>query len=331
MSLTFIEVTRAAESRWIDLIFPAFGIETPPNKQHGPCPACGGSDRFRCDDQGGKGTYFCNSCGAGDGFALVSLVRGLTSSECLHQVAGVVGITKSEITDAQRDQWRKEAEAKRIADEKEKQRLFKVRAKSVKTRWSKLDTEHDSPYLQRKGIDQLYGCKTDAGGLLYVPMHDVDGAMWNLQTIHPSGFKAFEEKARVSGNFHTIGALTVDTDLICIVEGFATGASVYMASELTTIVAFNSNNLKPVSLALRAQYPNMRFLFCADNDAETAVEYPNLGNVGIVKATEAANIVGGRVIYPDFGYSVEDIQAAVYTKIAEKDALINAVDEEEAV
>lgn len=331
MSITFIEVKRAAETRWVDLIFPAFGIETPVNKQHGPCPHCGGSDRFRCDDKGGNGSYYCNNCGAGDGFSLIEKVRGLNSSECLHQVAGVLGITKSEITEAQRDQWRKEAEAKRKADEAEKLRLFKVKAKSVKTRWSKLDTEHESPYLQRKGIDLLCGCKTDVGGLLYVPLHDADGAMWNLQTIHPNGFKSFEEKARVSGNFHTIGALTVDTPLICIVEGFATGASVYLASGFTTIVAFNSNNLKPVALALRAKYPNMKFLFCADNDAETAVEYPDLGNVGILKATEAADLVGGRVIYPDFGYTPEEIQAAVDTKIADKNALINAVDDEVAV
>jgi len=32
---------------------------------------CGGKDRFRFDDQGGRGTWICSRCGAGDGLALV--------------------------------------------------------------------------------------------------------------------------------------------------------------------------------------------------------------------------------------------------------------------
>jgi len=39
--------------------------------KHGPCPMCGGKDRFRFDDQGGRGTWICSRCGAGDGLALV--------------------------------------------------------------------------------------------------------------------------------------------------------------------------------------------------------------------------------------------------------------------
>jgi putative DNA primase/helicase len=35
------------------------------------CPACGGVDRFRFDDKEGRGTYYCNGCGAGDGFDLL--------------------------------------------------------------------------------------------------------------------------------------------------------------------------------------------------------------------------------------------------------------------
>lgn len=33
----------------------------------GPCPKCGGSDRFRCwpDDKGGHGSYWCRQCGIG--------------------------------------------------------------------------------------------------------------------------------------------------------------------------------------------------------------------------------------------------------------------------
>ncbi|MDI5829610.1 hypothetical protein MJN51_36035, partial [Salmonella enterica subsp. enterica serovar Kentucky] len=35
-------------------------------RRHAPCPACGGKDRFRFDDNG-RGSFICNQCGAGDG------------------------------------------------------------------------------------------------------------------------------------------------------------------------------------------------------------------------------------------------------------------------
>jgi len=35
--------------------------------KHGPCPMCGGKDRFRFDDKDGRGTYICSQCGAGNG------------------------------------------------------------------------------------------------------------------------------------------------------------------------------------------------------------------------------------------------------------------------
>ena len=41
------------------------------HNKHGPCPMCGGKDRFRWDDLEGRGTYICNQCGAGDGLMLV--------------------------------------------------------------------------------------------------------------------------------------------------------------------------------------------------------------------------------------------------------------------
>lgn len=36
-----------------------------------PCPICGGSDRFRFDNKDDRGTWFCNKCGAGDGYILL--------------------------------------------------------------------------------------------------------------------------------------------------------------------------------------------------------------------------------------------------------------------
>jgi len=38
---------------------------------HGPCPICGGVDRYRFTDYKGGGEYFCSGCGPGGGFDLL--------------------------------------------------------------------------------------------------------------------------------------------------------------------------------------------------------------------------------------------------------------------
>ena len=60
-----------AVGRWHGIL-PSLGIPSKAlTNRHGPCPMCGGKDRFRFDDKGGRGTWFCSNCGAGDGIELV--------------------------------------------------------------------------------------------------------------------------------------------------------------------------------------------------------------------------------------------------------------------
>jgi putative DNA primase/helicase len=61
--------------RWGDIL-PALGIgqQYLRNKQ-GPCPACAGRDRYRYDNKGGHGTFYCNKCGPGWGVNLVMNVH----------------------------------------------------------------------------------------------------------------------------------------------------------------------------------------------------------------------------------------------------------------
>lgn len=60
-----------ARGRWPGIL-AAVGIPAKSlRNRHGPCPMCGGKDRFRFDDKGGNGTWICNQCGAGNGVQLV--------------------------------------------------------------------------------------------------------------------------------------------------------------------------------------------------------------------------------------------------------------------
>jgi len=70
---------------------------------HGPCPLCGGTDRYRFDDRNGKGDYFCSKCGAGDGFKLLMNHLNLSFHEAADYVRRYFGreeVQRKEITHA---------------------------------------------------------------------------------------------------------------------------------------------------------------------------------------------------------------------------------------
>src|SRR5690348_13963485 len=63
-SMMRIPTVDRARGRWREIL-PCLGVETRYlTNKHGPCPLCGGKDRFRFDDKNGDGTYYCNQCGA---------------------------------------------------------------------------------------------------------------------------------------------------------------------------------------------------------------------------------------------------------------------------
>jgi putative DNA primase/helicase len=101
MTRTWVDETRnAAQGQWRGIL-AALGIEVPGSThKHGPCPGCGGRDRFRFDDKQGRGTFICSAGGgepiAGDGFLLLQHVRGWRFIDAARAVAGVLGIDPSQ-------------------------------------------------------------------------------------------------------------------------------------------------------------------------------------------------------------------------------------------
>jgi putative DNA primase/helicase len=66
-----IEETRG---RWQALL-PALGVRAEYlTGKNGPCPFCGGRDRWRFLNTDGNGTWICNQCGAGNGFEIVKRI-----------------------------------------------------------------------------------------------------------------------------------------------------------------------------------------------------------------------------------------------------------------
>ncbi len=68
-----MSIREDAQGNWMEILL-AVGIDRSfLRNTHGPCPACGGKDRFRWDNHHQKGGFICNHCGAGDGFKLAEL------------------------------------------------------------------------------------------------------------------------------------------------------------------------------------------------------------------------------------------------------------------
>src|SRR5437016_9947154 len=77
--------------RWGEIL-PRLGIETRfLQNKHGPCPVCGGKDRFRFDDKDGSGSYYCNQCGAGVGIILLRKLHGWDFKTACHEIDRIIG------------------------------------------------------------------------------------------------------------------------------------------------------------------------------------------------------------------------------------------------
>jgi putative DNA primase/helicase len=77
--------------RWREIL-PQLGISVRHlvNK-HGPCPLCGGVDRFRFDDKDGTGSYFCNQCGAGVGVIMVRKLHRWDFATACREIDQIIG------------------------------------------------------------------------------------------------------------------------------------------------------------------------------------------------------------------------------------------------
>jgi putative DNA primase/helicase len=83
--------TERARGRWSEIL-PMLGIaQKYLSNRHGPCPICGGKDRFRYDDKNGDGTYYCNQCGAGTGIILLRKLHGWDHATACRQIDCIIG------------------------------------------------------------------------------------------------------------------------------------------------------------------------------------------------------------------------------------------------
>ncbi|EPE9325692.1 DUF927 domain-containing protein [Enterobacter asburiae] len=301
------EVTTAAAGNW-PYVLAGLSIDVPDSsRRHAPCPACGGTDRFRFDDNG-RGSFICNQCGAGDGLDLIKKVNNCDTTEAAQLAADVLGIDyRAAQTDpAAASQRREQLEADRQQREQERQQQAADDAEQRRATFARLYAgmrqsvaQGESDYLQSKGLTGFnYPVMSD--GSLLLPLVDESGAVVAAQTITPQGDKRLLTGSAKRGAYHAVNA-PEQPQTVIIAEGLATALSVHlMRPDALTVCAIDAGNLLPVAIQMRQQHPQTQIIIAADND-----RLGDKPNTGTERAEKAASAVAGYVAVPPTDYKAD--------------------------
>ena len=311
MKMNVTETVKQACGHW-PRILPALGVKVIKN-HHQSCPVCGGSDRFRFDDKEGRGTWFCNQCGAGDGLKLVEKVFGVTPSEAAGKVNAVTGNLPPVAPEVIAF-----AEAETVADRKAAAALaVRLMEKTRPATGNAYLTRKSFPALECLTLTAMHktGGVTFRAGDVVVPLYDDTGALVNLQFINADGLKRTLKGGQVKGACHVIEGKKQAGKRLWIAEGYATALTVHHLTGESVMVALSSVNLLSLASLARQKSPACQIVLAADRD---------LNGDGQSKAAVAADACEGVVALPPvFGdwndaytqYGEEATRKAIYDAI----------------
>lgn len=214
---------------------------------------------------------------------------------------------------------RRRAEAARL----EQNRRAAARATAA---WTKALPEGEADYLTDKAV-QAFGLRYGRSGVALVPLLDPNGSVHGLQVLRSAKqAKATNKPAKEfwpaglakKGHFHLIGG--TPQWILLVAEGYATAATLHMATGYPVAVAFDAGNLMPVAATLAKRYRSAKMLVCGDDDVlqkcrhcksrlvladspefcPTCCQPHEASNAGLLGAEAAALNVGGAMLLPAF-------------------------------
>ncbi|EGI4466661.1 toprim domain-containing protein [Escherichia coli] len=285
MKMTVSDAAKAARGHW-PRILPALGLNVVKNR-HMPCPVCGGTDRFRFDDQEGRGTWLCNQCGAGDGMDLVKKALRINLTEAAARVNSLTGNLPPV-----------DAAAVAPADAGDNEAAREAAAALAQQLVSSAREAAGNSYLSRKGWPeqscltltkpQKIAITTYRPGDMVVPLHDMNGQLVNVQLINAEGVKRTPKGGQVKEACHVLASGT-PAKRIWLTEGYATGLTVHNLTGDEVWVALSSSNLPSLAGLAREKHATLPLLIAADRD---------LNGDGQRKAQKAAEACNATVALP---------------------------------
>ncbi|CAI8809211.1 putative DNA primase/helicase [Pseudomonas donghuensis] len=207
-----------------------------------------------------------------------------------------------------------EREVMRARQEDAKRRAAEVAANAARRAanrasalFKRMPEKGRSTYLDRKqivGFKVRYAPRT---GAFLVPMQNAQDQIVGLQVIYPDKQEStgrdksyWPAGMAKDGAFHLIGGHPEPGEPVLVCEGYATGASLHMATSEAVAVAFDAGNLLAVAKLMRERFPGRPIILCRDDDWKTTRPNGDPWNPGEEKANNAALVVGGQVVAPIF-------------------------------
>jgi putative DNA primase/helicase len=270
----YAAVAAAAAGHWPDTLTTLGVDDQHLTGRHGPCPGCGGKDRFRFDDRDGRGTWICGGGGnpqAGDGFGLLRHVHGWTAGEALHAVADHLGISGGGTTSAtppKRPAPRPEPPAQ--PPEPSRTAAYAVELWSRADRDSAAVASH--PYARHKGIDwhaaagrarasgRVIGRDSDC---IIVPIRTIpERNVAAVQCINADGAK--QTFGPVKGNAFVMGEPRDRTAEWFVVEGWADAASLFREVHRSVVFAAMGKEFDVLAERIAEAYRPRRLVLLED-------------------------------------------------------------------
>ena len=167
-------------------------------------------------------------------------------------------------------------------EEKQRHEEAAVRAAWI---WEDLSEIGHSPYLEKKMV-AAHGLKFNKSAVI-IPMVK-EGKLHGLQCIGPDGFKKYLPGSDTKGVYHLIGG----SNKVALCEGYATGASIHMATGWSVAICFSTNGI----ISAAPYFKKKDVLICADNDRGTELKTGK--NPGLLAARKAAEYLECKVLVP---------------------------------
>ncbi len=186
--------------------------------------------------------------------------------------SGYMFLTDKFIKISSEESQKKREEYLRKQKEIEKQERI-IALRNVRETFNKINQKCiEHPYLTKKNLKPSNRAKIDFQSRLVIPIYGILKDLMGYQYIDANGGKFYKTGSVLDGSFFPIlkeGVKLDHVELILLVEGYATGLSVFNALtniNSSVIVCFQANNVDKVAKIMLEYYPDRPVIAIKDND-----------------------------------------------------------------